>query len=165
MVNFYISPLVLKATDKYLKRGGKRSLESLVLWAGRRTQNGDYCVVTCYFPSQHHFPAYVEVEEWAMREVLSQLYLRKQILVAQIHTHPPGITSPSETDRLRVSIHREGFIHIIVPNYGLIPLESLLHCSVYEYETGERWRPLSAGEIKERFIIDDHEVDVKRCRV
>lgn len=164
MVNFYISPLVLKATEKVLKRWGKRSLESLVLWGGRRTQNGDYCVVTCYFPRQHRFSAYVEVEEWAMREVLSQLYLRKQMLVAQVHTHPPGITHPSGIDRSRVPIHRDGFIHIIVPNYGLMPLENLLHCSVYEYAIGGRWRPLSASEIKERFIIDDHEVEVKRCR-
>ncbi|MDI6847013.1 MAG: hypothetical protein QMD23_02635 [Candidatus Bathyarchaeia archaeon] len=121
-------------------------------------------MVTCYFPKQRRFSAYVEVEEWAMREVLSQLYLRKQMLVAQVHTHPPGITHPSGTDKLRVPIHCDGFIHIIVSNYGLKPLENLLYCSVYEYAIGGRWRPLSTGEIKERFIIDDHEVEVKRCR-
>jgi len=164
ITNFYVSSLVLEATERSLRRWGKHSLESLVLWGGRRTQNEDYCVMTCYFPKQHHFSVYVEVEEWAMREVLSQLYLRKQMLVAQVHTHPAGITYPSEIDRSRVPIHRDGFIHIIVPNYGLLPLENLLHCSVYEYAIGGRWQVLSADEIKERFIIDDHEVEIERCR-
>lgn len=163
MPTFYISPPVLKVTEKILKTWGERSLESLVLWGGRRTQDDDYCVVTCYCPRQHRFSVYVEVEAWAMHEVLSQLYLRKQMLVAQVHSHPPGITHPSGIDRSRVPIHRDGFIHIIVSNYGLMPLKNLLHCSVYEYAIGGRWRPLSAGEIKERFIIDDHAVDVKRC--
>jgi len=160
MVNFYISHLVVEATEGYLRAWGEHSLESLVLWSGRKTVEGDYCVITCYIPKQQRSSAFVEVEEESMREILSQLYVRKQVLVGQVHTHPPGIIHPSAVDRIRAPIHREGFVHIIVPNYCTQPLENLLQCSVYEYMGAYQWRPLGVDEIKERFIIDNSQVEI-----
>jgi len=159
MANFYIASSVLRVTEDYLRAWGRKSLESLVLWGGRETAEGDYSVVTCYIPKQQHLGASVEVEENSMQEILSQLYHRKQALVAQVHTHPPGILHLSDIDRVRVPIHREGFIHIIVPDYCTRPLDDLLRCLVYEYLREYLWRPLASEEIRERFIIDDHKVE------
>lgn len=148
------------STERNLKEWGSRSREALVLWGAHEIREGDYGVVTCYIPKQHRFSDLVEVEEEGMHKVLSQVYLWKQRIVALVHSHPPGVIHPSKIDRVKIPIHFEGFILIVVPNYCSAPFLDLAQCSIYEYRGSMHWRPLGSDEIEERFIIEDYEIEV-----
>lgn len=160
MTRFYISSAVLEHTKKCFEKWGKRSLECIILWGGYKTLERDHIVTTCYIPEQYRSPTLSRVKEKAMEEFLAKLYSTRQVLVAQVHTHPPGIFHPTKIDEEGLAVHYEGFIYIIVPNYGLTTWD-LLDCSICEYKEG-RLRSLSRDEIKNRFIILDHRVIVSQ---
>jgi proteasome lid subunit RPN8/RPN11 len=158
LARFYISSTVLERTRECFEKWGEYSLEFIVLWGGYRTSEGDYIVTTCYIPEQHSSPILSRVTEKAMGDLLAKLYSMGQILIAQLHTHPPGISHPSRIDEEGLAVHYEGFIYIIVPNYGLADWD-LTDCSIYEYKEG-CLKPLSQEEIRNRFITLSHMVEV-----
>ena len=158
LATFYISSTVLEHTKRCFEKWGKRSLECIILWGGYKTSGGDYIVTTCYILEQYRSPILSRVKKKAMEELLAKLHLAGQVLIAQVHTHPPGIVHPTKIDEEGLAVHYDGFIYIIVPNYGLTAWD-LPSCSICECREGHL-RPLSREEIRDRFIVLDHEVAV-----
>ena len=85
MIKLYIKVDLLNQTINLLKEFTDK--ERIVLWIGNRTDQG-YVVNEIYLPLQHTREDYFNIPEEGMELIMSKLKTSRQMLVAQIHTHP-----------------------------------------------------------------------------
>jgi proteasome lid subunit RPN8/RPN11 len=67
-------------------------------------------------------------------------------IVAQVHTHP-GRAYHSDGDEEGANIRYEGFVSIVVPNYGEA-LPDFANSVVYFFDSEKRWRELPLTSIR-----------------
>ena len=84
----------------------------------------------------------------------SLLLQRDEFVLAQVHSHP-GIAFHSDLDDYGAATLRSGFVSIVVPDYGCVPLNDLSHCAVFECQGGSRWAELACTEVIRRFRVID----------
>jgi len=58
-----------------------------------------------------------------------------------------------------VSFH-EGFVSIVVPDFGETPVYDLRDCGVYVYASNGGWRLLDEAEVEDRFVIEETVLEV-----
>jgi hypothetical protein len=155
---FYIPLPVLEATDRFM-RGPE--VERYVWWGGYFTSDGDAQVSTavCADAATH----YGTVRLTAAQLQVMQLKLRSldQVLIAELHTHPPGAGGQNEVDAAHPGATYPGFITVVVPDFAQPRFYDLSQCYVYEYLDNLRWRELSDQEILDRFVIEEAGVSVR----
>ena len=76
-----------------------------------------------------------------------------ELYVARIHSHP-GEAFHSPADDANPALSYVGALSIVVPYFGLGLRRGLRACAVLRFD-GARWRPLSPGPLRDRWIIEE----------
>lgn len=80
------------------------------------------------------------------------VHQRREFLMIQLHTHPFEAFHSLTDDRYPIS-HRVGFISIVIPFYGQLPLDDQRKWEAFEYKGTGRWRHMPQMEVRKRFVI------------
>lgn len=155
---YYVPTAVLWQTQQYIKDHGERGHEAYVFWTGAVAGDKAY-VMSCVYPTANARQGGVKVPLEKMTEINRELYDRDQLILAQVHSHP-GVARHSEVDEEKAVSFHEGFVSIVVPDFGETPVYDLRNCGVYVYTQDEQWRLLDEDEIVDRFVIEDTRIEV-----
>lgn len=148
---------VQKAYD-HIRYAGAQNLEGVVLFSGIYVQdNFIFSIKQTIVPQQ----VSVSLEEGLLYAVGGEelyrinyeLHQRKEILVAQLHSHP-GRAYHSSTDDAYPIITKIGGLSIVVPNFGVDDF-SLDLWAVYRLEENLEWEELSQNQVYNLIKIID----------
>lgn len=158
--HFYIPLAVLEATDRAMRRFGRENRECYVWWGGYYTADGDGQVVTALWPEVDSEFGRIHLNNRQLSALHSQLRSLDQVLLVELHTHPPGGGGQNEVDAAHPATTYRGFISIVVPGFAFPHFYDLRESYVYEYLGESRWRQLEGEEIEERFVVEEAYVSV-----
>jgi hypothetical protein len=153
----YIPLSVMQATDGFM-RGYE--VERYVWWGGYFTQNGDAQVLTALGAETRTSYGNVHLTAQQLQVLQSKLRALDQVLIAELHTHPPGAGGQNSVDAAHPAATYPGFVTIVVPDFAQPRFHDLAACHVYEYIANLRWRQLNAATIRERFVIEESGIRV-----
>ncbi|MBP2252571.1 proteasome lid subunit RPN8/RPN11 [Halarchaeum solikamskense] len=149
---------MLQETQRYVEEHGNRDHECYVFWAGAIAGDEAY-VSTCVYPRVESRHGGVKVPLEKMTEINQELRARDQILLAQVHSHPGRARHSPVDEEKAVSFH-EGFVSIVIPDFGATPVYDLRDCGVYTYTRDSGWQLLDDDGVVDRFVIEDTVVEV-----
>jgi proteasome lid subunit RPN8/RPN11 len=160
--SFHIHDSVLQASRRVFQdsRGLFRRHEGIVYWAGRQCR-GDWLVTTCIAPHARTTPGSFKTSASANATVVTSINAAGLELIAQVHSHPGGFIDHSDGDSRGALMPYEGFLSIIVPNYGCREMWPLTQCGVHRFESG-RFRRLSSGDVEAMFRLVHSLIDLRR---
>lgn len=150
---YYVQKDVLKRTSKHFKKYGMRRSEALVFWAGWLDEKCKAHVVSSKIPQNINWGEGVRVELDGMLKLMDELISEDLLLLAQVHSHPGDFGHSPGDDRSAAS-YKQGFVSVVVPNYGLKDLSDLSRCYVHEYVGNWEWRLLGKQEVEARFKVE-----------
>jgi hypothetical protein len=117
---FIVPSDVRAATEQHLQQAGRDRFELFVLWTGC-IKGPNFEVEHAYVPDQRSYredgDLMVHVEGPALFELNRWLYERKQLLGAQVHTHPTTAYH-SDVDNEFPIMTTIGGLSIVLPNFG-----------------------------------------------
>lgn len=148
---FHVPQKVLVQTEKHLRTAGALKRECTVFWGG--IGNGEVAdIKSVYCPSQTSTAVRVEVHPEAVHEMYNLLDLGKEILLAQVHTHP-GTAFHSGTDDSFPATFLVGFVSIVVPHFCSAGLSEFRDCAVFVHRGRGLWEKIKPWEIKRRLVV------------
>ena len=150
----YLPRSVLKATEALMQRFGREERECYAWWGGYFTAAHEGQVLTAFVPDIPTDYGRIELGLPEIGRLHEELRARDQVLLVELHTHPPDAGGQNGIDAAHPAATYPGFISIIVPDFAIHGLE-LASAWVYEYQTRLRWTELSPREIANRFIVED----------
>lgn len=103
-------------TLEYLQDAGRRNSECVVLWLGRRLTDSIE-VEQVWLPPHRAGRLYFEFNEAAMTAMMAKLRKERQMIVAQVHSHPEEAFHSSADDDWAV-IRHEGALSLVVPYFA-----------------------------------------------
>ncbi len=151
----YIPLAVLEATDRMMRRFGQEKRECYVWWSGYFTPDGEGQVLTALCPEMHSEYGRIHLQTRDLTALHSRLRENDQVLVAELHTHPPGAGGQNEVDAAYPAATYRGFISIVVPDFAFPIFHDLRNAYIYEYLGSGEWRQLERGEIEDRFVVEE----------
>ncbi len=155
-INRYYVPLaVLEATDRVMRRFGREERECYVWWGGYFTADRDAQVLTAIWPEIPTTFGRVHLDLGELTLLHAELRALDQVLLVELHTHPPGADGQNEVDAAHPAATYAGFISIVVPDFADPRFHDLRRTYVYEYLSGGRWRQLNAEQIQARFVVEE----------
>jgi hypothetical protein len=146
---------VLEATDRVMRRFGREGRECYVWWGGYFTADGDAQVLTAIYPEIATTFGRIHLGLDELTLLHGELRALDQVLLVELHTHPPDAGGQNEVDAAHPAATYVGFISIVVPEFAEPRFHDLRQAYVYEYLVGGRWRQLDAEEIQARFIVEE----------
>ena len=149
----YVPLSVLKETDSVMRRFGRERRECYVWWGGYYA-DGEGQVISAIWPEVQTQFGRIHLTNQQLGILNAQLRNLDQILLVELHTHPPGAGGQNEVDAANSAATYPGFVSIVVPNFGFPHFWDLRETYVYEYIHNNRWRTLLREEIKEKFVIE-----------
>lgn len=161
IARLYLPLSVLEATDRIMRRFGKENRECYVWWGGYFTPDGRGQILTALCPDMRTTHGRIHLDNHDLTELHMRLRALDQVLLVELHTHPPGAGGQNEVDAAHPASTHHGFISIVVPDFASPHLYDLRKVWVYEYVGLGRWRHLSPPQIQERFVIEEPSVTVK----
>lgn len=163
IANIWVPRWVIDRTWTLLRQDGRKGtgLESTVLWGGRRFRD-EAVVMSVLYPCG----ADVELSSGSVRvgaDTTAQMgrWLRAEAQrgLVQVHSHPEGWTGHSKTDDDGPIISAEGFVSLVWPNYGTLPVASVRQLGVHRLKSG-RWHELEGEEAEQLIRIVESEAMV-----
>lgn len=158
----HIPLVVLEATSRVMMRYGEEGRECYIWWGGYFSANGDAQVVTALCPEVPTHFGRVYLERRDLSALHERLRTLDQVLVAELHTHPPGAGGQNDVDAANPAATYPGFVSIVVPDFAAPQFYDLRKSYVYEYIRANEWRELKSAEIERRFIIEEPFIVVRR---
>jgi len=152
---------VLEATSRIMREFGRERRECYVWWGGSFAPPNGARVATAYCPKIATSFGRIELDTAAYARLHRELRDRDQVLIAELHSHPPGAGGQNPVDAANGATTYRGFLTIVVPNFANPRFHDLRRAHVYEYEEAGRWRALTSDDIQRKFIIHDTFVLVK----
>jgi proteasome lid subunit RPN8/RPN11 len=110
-----VPEVVVAKTITSLRAAGARRNEHVVLWLGRRTES-HITVEEAFVPIQQAEADYFHIPPEGMTALLKHLGERRQMVAAQVHTHPREAFHSSADDRWAIVRH-EGALSFVVPRF------------------------------------------------
>jgi hypothetical protein len=149
----FIPSLVLDHTELVLRQAGEVGNEGFVMWAGTIAHGNGY-VSTLLVPRAYTGPTHGEISAETTANLLLALDDRDLVPLLQLHTHPQRAWL-STTDAIRPVVAVNGFISVVIPDFGFVDLANTELWSAHELVGPGKWRELDAAEKNRRFIVDD----------
>jgi hypothetical protein len=159
---YYLPLNVLEETSKVFKKFADRNAESYAWWAGYISGEGRAQICTAIYPGVETSYGRVYLDREFLGEMHKKLIELDQILLVELHTHPPGAGGQNPTDAANAAVFRPGFITVVVPNFGGPIFYDPRESYVYSYEGEGEWRQLGVEEIQQMFFIEETVVEVNR---
>jgi hypothetical protein len=153
--HYYVPLPVLEATDRVMRRCGRERRECYVWWGGYFLPDGKAQVMTAIWPDISTEFGHIHLDLDDLNAMHQQLRALDQVLVAELHSHPPGGGGQNEVDAANAAASYRGFISIVVPDFAAPRFHDLRATYVYEYLGDGAWRQLASREIGTRFIIEE----------
>lgn len=122
----------LNSLSNAIKESGAQSHEGIVYLAGRITDSRTI-ITTTLVPEAKTTRGSFEVSGESMSRVVDRACHARLELVGQLHSHP-GSAYHSDGDVEGANLVRNGFVSIVVPNYGLY-LPELTQSCAYQWTT------------------------------
>ncbi len=144
---------VMKQTDAVMRRFGKEKRECYVWWGGYYA-DGYGQVLSAIWPEVSTDYGRIYLNNRQLGVLNKQLRQLDQILLVELHTHPPGGGGQNDVDAANAAASYPGFISIVVPNFASPRFWDLRESHVYEYVHNNQWRALSREEIEGKFLIE-----------
>jgi hypothetical protein len=157
---YYLPLSVIEATDRVMRRFGKEKRECYVWWAGYFSAADEGQIVTALCPEIRTEYGHIRLGTAELTLLHSRLRELDQVLLAELHTHPPGAGGQNEVDASHSAATYPGFISIVVPDFALPRLYDLRESYVYEYLGSGEWHGLGREEIRDRFIVEESFISV-----
>lgn len=153
--SLYIPLSVLEATDRVMRRYGREQRECYVWWGGYFTAQGFGQVVTALWPEIPTSYGRIHLTHHELAALQERLRILDQVLLAELHTHPPGAGGQNEVDAAHPASTHYGFLSIVVPDFAYPYLYDLRRTHVYSYRGAGRWQQLRPAEIEERLVVEE----------
>ena len=144
-----------------MQRYGRDKREYYVWWGGYFTADGDGQVVTAVCPEAQTTFGRIHLSNRQLIVLHNQLRDLDQVLLIELHTHPPGAGGQNEVDAAHPASTHIGFITIVVPDFAFPRFYDLRNAHVYQYRGSGEWRELEEAEIAERFVVEETTLSVK----
>lgn len=157
---YYIPLSVLESTNRVMRRFAQEKRECYVWWGGYFKHNGDGQILTALHPEIKTSYGRVHLRTTDLVALHSQLRDLDQILLIELHTHPPGAGGQNEVDAAHPAVPSKGFISIVVPDFAHPKFYDIRNTYVYEYIENNEWKQLSSNEIESRFVIEESFISV-----
>jgi hypothetical protein len=139
-----------------LRLRGQGRKESAAVWAGCR-HNNDERVEAVYFLDDYaggeQCRGYHRVDVEALTEFFVTLQRQKQVIIADIHTHPTDWVGLSPLDESNPIEFRVGLPAIVLPSFAE-PEPSWSISGVHIYRGNGRWRTLDQLQKEELFAFE-----------
>jgi hypothetical protein len=158
---YYVPLPVLQRTDASMRKFAAEERECYIWWGGYFTGQGEAQVVTALCPDIKSDFGRVHLGLRDIAALHTRLRGLDQVLLVELHTHPPGAGGQNPVDAAHPAAPYRGFISIIVPDFALPRFSELKAAFVYEYVESNRWRELAPEEIANRFVIEPPFLDVE----
>lgn len=157
---YYVPLNILEISNKYICEHRRRKEECFIFWGGYLVDNCDAQIITVYYPKA--IVSYGRIHLNTRDITLLNLALRKndQLLLVELHSHPPGADGQNKFDAKNALCYHPGFITIVVPDFGYPYFYDLRKCYVYEYVKAGKWYELKSKEIEDKFIVEDTVIEV-----
>ncbi|MHC4398742.1 MAG: hypothetical protein ACYTG0_03590 [Planctomycetota bacterium] len=162
ILRFYLPLAVVEVTNHVMRQFGDQQRECYVWWGGYFTPEGAAQVVSAYCPSIHTDYGRIELDMSDFHALHHELRTRDQVLLIELHTHPPGAGGQNEIDAAHPAAPYRGYVSVVVPDFAYPCFRDLRHCYVYEYVGVNRWLRLDKHEIEQKFTIEDSLVLVRQ---
>lgn len=153
--HYYIPLSVMNATNKVMRRFAQEDRECYVWWGGYFTQDGNAQVMTVIYPEIQTDFGRVYLSLSDLTKLHSKLRDADQVLLVELHTHPPGAGGQNEIDAANPATTYSGFVSMVVPDFAFPRFYDLRKIYIYEYLDSNKWRQLETNEIERRFIIEE----------
>ena len=137
----HVTSKILFETQEHIRKHSLYGHEGMVLWSGVKT-HGEALVRTCIHPSQQCTAVSYDIPLEETQRVNVLLEQLKEVLIAQIHSHP-GSAFHSHRDDAMPFTFKLGFFSLVIPNFCNNDLKNLLGLSVWEYTGEGKWQELS----------------------
>lgn len=159
----FIPFAVIQETVQVMQRFGREKRECYVWWGGyRQPGQSSAQIVTTIYPDVDTEYGRIHLAQQDLSVLQERLRKLDQVLLVELHTHPPMAGGQNEVDAAHPAAPYSGFISVVVPDFGFVNLADLRDSHVYEYIAENRWRTLDRLEIAERFVVDPTAVRVSR---
>ena len=158
--HLFVPLSVMRETSSIMGEFAGEERECYVWWGGYCCHNGLVHVTTAYCPDVRTAYGEVYLDRKVLHVMHKALRMRDQLLVAELHTHPPGAGGQNEVDAANAAAPFPGFITIVVPDFGLPHVHDLRRCHVYRYLMENKWAELAPNEIEQTFTIEEQVVRV-----
>jgi hypothetical protein len=106
----------IEETLRILRASGERNSEGIVLWLGRRGLDG-ISVEKVWCPPHRAGTLFFEIPEAAMTQLFKELRGSRQMIAAQVHSHPRKAFHSKADDDLAVVRH-VGALSLVVPYFA-----------------------------------------------
>ena len=137
-----------------MRRFGRERRECYVWWGGYTPMPRVGQVVSALVPDIATEFGRVILTRQELGRLQSELHANDQVLLLELHSHPPMAGGQNSVDAAHPASPHAGFISVVVPDFGLTEVRDLSECHVYEYEIANHWRELTSSEIRARFTIE-----------
>ncbi len=156
----WLSTSLLENTTRCLRSFGVEGEkhEGIVYWAGVETVS-HWWLLACIRPDAvTTWGSYQTTAATNAKAILAASRYELHIL-AQVHSHPGNWVSHSQGDQEGALMPFEGFLSVVVPNYGLQDVFSLEQCGIHRFEKGQ-FRHLVNSQVKTLFHIVPTELSI-----
>jgi len=160
MSRLWVPLSVIHATSDEMVRVGKERRECYVWWGGSFSGADFAHVTTAYCVNVRSSFGRVELHREELHALHQELQQRDQVLLAELHTHPPGAGGQNEVDAFHSASCYPGFLTIVVPEFAHPYFWDPRGAYVYEYQRNGSWRELSEDQIQQRIVVEEPLVEV-----
>lgn len=143
---------LLRQSARDLARLSDTCREAVVLWTGLVASPTRAIVTAVIVPVQVASKLHFDVSAKERIRIATQLSNGRELLLAQLHTHPCEAFHSSVDDRLAIPRHT-GAISIVVPNFATGWTGDLLATSVNRHLGAGQWEELSPIAVQKLFKV------------
>jgi hypothetical protein len=144
-----------------MRRFGMQQRECYVWWGGYFSNTGWGQVVSAYCLDVATDFGRIEFHTHEFHALHSRLRDRDQVLIAELHTHPPGAGGQNDVDAAHAAAPYPGFLTVVVPDFAYPFLHDIRDCYVYEYVARNTWIQLKREQIAQKFTIEESLIEVR----
>lgn len=144
---------IIQQTLALLKDAGQTRQECLVLWLGQR-RNDRITVRQAMRPQQIAGQDFFRIPPQSMRAIMKRLKDERQMIAAQVHTHPYEAFHSEADDRWAIVRH-VGALSFVVPHFAQsITANTFLDTSaLFSLDADNRWIEVPTYAVSQRCQI------------
>jgi proteasome lid subunit RPN8/RPN11 len=137
----------VERTLDFLSTAGRRNIECIVLWLGKR--NGDRVwVEEAYLPDQVAEEDMFHIPPPSMTKLYAHLRAKRLMVAAQVHSHPREAFHSLADDRWAIIGH-EGALSLVVPYFAskTTVTNFLDQTKVFQFSSSQTWDEVDRRDI------------------
>jgi hypothetical protein len=136
-----------------MRRFGCQHRECYVWWGGYMVGDGVAQIERVIYPEIPTSFGRIHLGRAGVSALQAKLHELDLVLIAELHTHPPGAGGQNDVDAANPAATYPGFTSIVVPDFALPRFARLEDTYVYRYMSKGRWHELTQVEVGRLFNV------------